>query len=81
MHMAGYSCGQPNNYPMGSCAEFFPWQGVFPRVGLAARSALGGLAANASLATIAACYSTGRAYIGRTGGLYGAHGVLSKEGL
>ena len=80
-HTAGHSCGRPDNYPMGSCAEFFPWQGVFPRAGPAARSALGGLAANASPAITAACHSTGRAYIGRTGGLYGAHGVLGEEGL
>ena len=37
-HTAGHSCGWPDNYPMGSCAEFFPWQGVFPRAGLAARA-------------------------------------------
>ena len=37
-HTAGHSCGRPDNYPMGSCAEFFPWQGVFPRAGLAARA-------------------------------------------
>ena len=65
----------------GAAQSFSPWQGVFPRAGLAARSALGGPAANASPAITAASHSTGRAYIGHTGGLYRAHRVLSEEGL
>ena len=69
----------------GAAQSFSLGKGFFLARGLqrarARARALGGLAANASPATIAACHSTGRAYIGRTGGLYGAHGVLGEEGL